>query len=474
MKRSEIFFSVIQVILDWFAIIIAAALAFRIRHINIVQEIIEKRGIYNFSFQEYMYAALVVSVLILIFYAIEGLYKVSSTRKLRNEIYLIIKATTIALVVVIIGFFLQREWFSSRFVIVTAWMLTMGLVSFMHIITKLAQEYLLITRGIGRHRVLLIGSSDKIENIEQIIESKPQLGYYIVDSIPKIDLKKIKDIDLKKGIDEIIINQSEENYDSIEDLYDYCEIKDITYKIIPFSRQVTQFDMDFFAGEPVITLRHTPLDGWGKIIKRIVDIIGSTILLIITSPIILFAAIAVKLEDPDGPIFFKNARIGMNGKEFFVYKIRYMKWKWCTTKSNPNYKKALEYEKELIDKSSIRVGPIYKIKDDPRRMKIGKILEKFSIDEFPQFFNVLKGDMSLVGPRPHQRREVEKYKEYHRRLLTVKPGITGMAQVSGRSDLNFEDEYRLDVYYIENWSLYLDFFILLKTIPAVLKSRKNN
>ncbi len=101
------------------------------------------------------------------------------------------------------------------------------------------------------------------------------------------------------------------------------------------------------------------------------------------------------------------------------------------------------------------------------------ILEKLSIDEFPQFFNVLKGEMSLVGPRPHQKREIDNYKEYHRRLLTIKPGISGMAQVSGRSDLNFEDEYRLDVYYIENWSLYLDFIILFKTIPAVLKIRKN-
>ncbi|KKP81884.1 MAG: Sugar transferase [Candidatus Moranbacteria bacterium GW2011_GWF2_35_54] len=123
---------------------------------------------------------------------------------------------------------------------------------------------------------------------------------------------------------------------------------------------------------------------------------------------------------------------------------------------------------------SVRRGPLYKIKNDPRKTKIGTFIEKYSIDEFPQFFNVFLGDMSLVGPRPHQKREVEKYREYHRRLLTIKPGITGMAQVSGRSDLDFENEYKLDLYYIENWSLRLDIQIIFKTMAILSKRRNNN
>ncbi len=473
MKKSEIIFSIIQVFFDWCAIILAAAMAFHVRHMVTVQQLIKKEGIYNFTFNEYMMGVLFISFLILIFYAIEGLYQVRATRKAKNEIYSIIKGTTIALMVVIIGFFLQREWFSSRFVIVSAWLFIIVAVTLAHSITIYLQKYLLIAKNIGRHRVLLIGKGDKINYISNIIFKRPQLGYSKVASLDSLDIAKIKKIEKKTGIDEIIINEAEFEQKNIQKLYDYCEIKNITYKLIPTYRQSTQFDMDFFADEPIIVLRHTPLDGWGKVLKRIMDIIASSILILLTAPIMIIAAIAVKIEDPDGPIFFKNARIGSQGKEFFVYKIRYMTWKWCTTKDNPNYEEALKYEKELIKKSSIRVGPIYKIQNDPRKMKVGAILEKLSIDEFPQFFNVLKGEMSLVGPRPHQRREVDNYKEYHRRLLTIKPGISGMAQVSGRSDLNFEDEYRLDVYYIENWSLYLDFIILLKTIPAVLKSRKN-
>jgi lipopolysaccharide/colanic/teichoic acid biosynthesis glycosyltransferase len=172
---------------------------------------------------------------------------------------------------------------------------------------------------------------------------------------------------------------------------------------------------------------------------------------------------------------YKNKRVGEDGKEFFVYKFRYMQWKYCITKENPALEEAIAYEQKLIAERNVREGGIlYKIKDDPRRMKIGKFIEKFSLDELPQFWNVLKGDMSLVGPRPHQKREVEQYAEYHRRLLTIKPGITGMAQVSGRSDLSFEDEYRYDVYYIENWSLLMDIQICLKTGLALLKRRKNS
>ncbi len=188
----------------------------------------------------------------------------------------------------------------------------------------------------------------------------------------------------------------------------------------------------------------------------------------------LVIALLIKLEDREGPVIYRNERIGENGKKFFVYKFRYMQWRYCIAKENPHLKEAIAFEKELIAKRNVREGGIlYKIQDDPRKLRVGRFIERFSLDELPQFWNVLRGDMSLVGPRPHQEREVERYAEYHRRLLTIKPGVTGMAQVSGRSDLAFEDEYRLDVFYIENWSLWLDILICLKTAGALLRRRRN-
>ena len=189
-------------------------------------------------------------------------------------------------------------------------------------------------------------------------------------------------------------------------------------------------------------------------------------------------ALLIKIESffekkKGGPIIYKNERIGGAGKKFEVLKFRYMKWDMCTDPNTPEGRQAIEFEKKLIEKRSLKQGPLYKIKNDPRKTRIGAFIERYSIDELPQFFNVLKGEMSLVGPRPHQQREVEKYSEYHRRLLTIKPGVTGLAQVSGRSDLEFEDEYKLDVYYIENWSLWQDIQICLKTVLVLFKRRRN-
>lgn len=474
MKKSEIAFSVIQVFVDLLMIVIGAAFAFWLRGEPQVQELIKKEGLYNFSFEQFMNIALIIAPLILIVYALEGLYNIRATRSFFKEAYSVFKATTVVLVLVMIGFFLQREWFSSRFIIVIAWLLIISFVMAGRLALQLFQRTLLVSKGIGHHRVLLIGLGDNIKNIRETIISSPQLGYRVVGFMDHINMKEIKEVKKYYGIDEIIVHESSVPDDSLLKLYDYCEVHNITFKLIPSLWQATQFKVSIFNGEPIIEINHTPLDGWGKVIKRIFDIVGSTVLIILTSPIMLLIVIIMKIEDPAGPVIFKNARVGANDEEIFVYKFRYLQWKWCTTKKNPNYEDAIDYEKDLIKNSSIKVGPLYKIKNDPRRTKIGVFLEKFSLDELPQFFNVLKGDMSLVGPRPHQAREVCKYHEYHRRLLTITPGITGMAQISGRSDLDFEDEYRLDVYYIENWSLFLDIVILLKTPITLLKGRKNN
>lgn len=184
----------------------------------------------------------------------------------------------------------------------------------------------------------------------------------------------------------------------------------------------------------------------------------------------LIIAIAVRL-DSRGPVIYRNERVGVKGN-FDVLKIRSMKEDYCTGRQFANNHSSLELQEKLIKQKSVRKGPVYKIKDDPRVTSVGRFIRALSLDELPQFFNVLKGEMSLVGPRPHQPIEVAKYARHHKKVLTIKPGITGMAQISGRSDLDFDEEVRLDYYYIENWSILLDLKILLKTPFAVLAKRK--
>ncbi len=475
MKKSELFFSAIQIPADILAIVSAAILSFWIRETSFVIHFFNLRPLSGLvPFEQFLRLVIIMVPFFILIFSTQGLYDIRATRRFWKEVLRVFSATTIALMIVVVAFFLKREWFSSRFIILLAWFLVVFNVSLMRFFLQHIQKWLLKNKGIGVHRTLLIGRNGKIDILKKTIKRNPKLGYKVVDVVDTARIGVIKKIRKNKGIDEIILSDATIPEDDIEKLIDFCAINNIVYRFIPTTLQTAQFEMGVFAGEPIIEIKHTPLDGWGKIIKRIFDILFGSIFAILSLPILAVVAILIKMEDGSGPVIYKNKRVGSDGKEIFVYKLRYFKWKYCIDKKNPNFKNAVEFEKKLIKERSLRKGPLYKIKNDPRRTKIGAIIERFSIDELPQFFNVLKGDMSLVGPRPHQKREVEKYKEYHRRLLTIKPGITGLAQVSGRSDLSFEDEYKLDLYYIENWTLFLDIQIILKTIGVLLKKRKNN
>lgn len=475
-KRSELFFSAIQVPFDAIMIVLAALSAFAIR--NVPEVLALQPKLYSFPLKNYLVAVLFVVPLFILVYALEGLYDLRVTRKFWKEVLKVFSATSIGLVVIIVAIFLKREWFSSRFIILAGWLLATVYVVIGRYILQKIQKSLLKKRGMGAHRVLLIGNNGKMNSIRDLIKKNPYLGYKIVGHIDTGSVRVVREIRGNKGVDEIIICDSSLTDEEQEKLIDYCAINNIAYKFIPTTLQTAKFESGIFNGEPIIEIRHTPLEGWGKILKRIFDIVTSSIFIIILSPLMAIVALLIKIEAlfeerKGGPIIYKNERIGSDGKKIKVYKFRYMKWQFCTDPNTPEGRKAIAYEKKLIAERSIKHGPLYKIKNDPRKTKVGAIIERLSIDELPQFFNVFMGDMSLVGPRPHQEREVAKYNEYHRRLLTIKPGITGMAQVSGRSDLEFEDEYKLDVFYIENWSLWQDIQICLKTAFVLFKKRRN-
>jgi exopolysaccharide biosynthesis polyprenyl glycosylphosphotransferase len=209
------------------------------------------------------------------------------------------------------------------------------------------------------------------------------------------------------------------------------------------------------AGLPLVSVDYPTLTGLPRFLKRCLDIIGSALILLFVSLPLLVVAILIKVTSP-GPVIFTQERIGLNGKPFRVFKFRTM------------VADAESRMPELIKESQEDTTVFFKPRNDPRITRIGRVLRRFSIDEFPQFLNVLRGNMSLVGPRPQVAREVSEYDEWTRRRLLVKPGVTGLWQVSGRNDLSVEDSIRLDLYYVENWSLAGDFVILFRTINAVL------
>jgi lipopolysaccharide/colanic/teichoic acid biosynthesis glycosyltransferase len=251
-----------------------------------------------------------------------------------------------------------------------------------------------------------------------------------------------------------------------------CSIYAVSFaypKILPEVYGISQKE-NFIAWMLVIESTSLKIGAWWRIFKRIFDIVVSSFWIILITPLCIIVALLIKWEDPSGPIIFKNRRTWYGWKEFFLYKFRYMYWKYSIKDAygiSENADSALKYEEELKRTSDSRDGPLYKIKDDPRKTKIGKFIEKLSIDELPQLWNVFVWDMSLVGPRPHQPREVKHYDEHHFQVLTVKPGITWMAQVFWRDKNTFEDEVRYDIYYIEHYSLLLDLLIIWKTFLVI-------
>lgn len=285
----------------------------------------------------------------------------------------------------------------------------------------------------------------------------------IIDIENKIRQRKIDRVLLIANIDE------EEKRQIIK----LCSIYAISFsypKILPEVYWISQKE-NFIAWIVVIESTSLKIWAWWRIFKRFFDIIISSISLLVLTPFLLIIWILIKIEDPEWPIIFKNKRIWLSWKEFYLLKFRYMYWRYCIKDAywvNPNNDEALQFEEKLRETLDNRKWPLYKISNDPRKTRIWRIIEKLSIDELPQLWNVFIWDMSLVGPRPHQPREVEKYNEHHYQVLTIKPGITWMAQVFWRDKNTFEDEVRYDVYYIEHYSLLLDFLIIAKTFLVIL------
>lgn len=472
-SKIQLALNVIKVPLDFIVLILAGLTAYGLRFGETITDI--KPVLFDLPFINFVWLTIIVAAIWILLFALAKLYSFEHI-PVTDEITRIILACSTGMSAVIIYMFFIRELFDSRFIILTGWILSIIFIIIARgLLRKIRQ--ILFRHGIGTNHVVIVGRNKETKDVLVGLQSQPELGMEIVSHIKDItkDLeKKLLQINKKFDIDMIIQTDSSLSRAQSIRLMDFSEANNITFKYAAntFETRTTNIAVDMIAGIPLIHIKKTKLEGWGKVYKRILDFIFSLFLIIILSPLLLLIAIVIKF-DSRGPVIYKNERMSKEGP-FNVYKFRSMYAQFSIGKQFENttdQKKALEVEKELIKKKSERKGPVYKIIHDPRRTHVGRFLERTSLDELPQLFNVLIGNMSLVGPRPHQPREVEKYKGYQKHVLDIKPGITGLAQISGRSDLNFDDEVKLDTYYIENWSMRLDFWIILKT-PWIVLTRK--
>jgi len=453
MKKSELMFGALLVPVDFLMFLTAGIAAYLLRVSPLIVQWRPVLFALNLSFQRYFILLILVSFFGILVFAVSGLYSIKPQKKLFKEFFRIMVAISATLLAIILYIFFSRELFESRFIILMAWIFAIVFVSLGRFLIKKIQRYLVGRYNFGIHYVVIIGKDKMSGKIINEINNHPDLGYRILKHFSVLEIDKIKSFIKKSrlGVDEVILASPRYERGEVLEILDFCEEHRIGFKFVPnlFQTMTINIELDTFDAAPLIEIKRTPLDGWGKIIKRWIDFLGAFAGLILLSPLFLFVAIIIKI-DSNGPVFVSLKRISQR-KEFRLYKFRSM------------IKDAEIIKKDLLKHNERKDGPLFKIKNDPRITKVGQFLRKSRLDELPQLINVLNGEMSLVGPRPHQPDEIAKYDKHHKKVLLIKPGITGMAQISGSSNLFFEEEVKLDTYYIENWSPKRDIYILLKT-----------
>jgi exopolysaccharide biosynthesis polyprenyl glycosylphosphotransferase len=321
-----------------------------------------------------------------------------------------------------------------------------------------------------RRRAVLVGSGRQIEDVahaltDEVHAKVEMVGFISLTPRPNNGLRSLGRIeDLPAVLDahrvqEVIIADPDFPEERAVDLVDQCHRRGVTVRIAPSTMEILIQRAEFVPGAsvPLFELRPPVFDGFDYAVKRTFDLVVAIVLLIVLSPLLAACALAVALTSR-GPVLYRSSRPGIGGVPFACIKFRTMR-----TDSE-----RLQAELEAINEAS---GPLFKIRADPRLTPVGRLLRRYSLDELPQLLNVLKGQMSLVGPRPLPQRDFDRLEEWHKKRYLVLPGMTGLWQVSGRSELDFDDLVRLDFLYLERWSVGLDLAILLKTIPAVLSGK---
>jgi exopolysaccharide biosynthesis polyprenyl glycosylphosphotransferase len=403
----------------------------------------------------------------------------------------VFKATAIASLLIVALTFLYRGGFQfrafsySRSVFVADFVLALFAYVSLRLLIRSVQTFAR-RRDVNLIPTLVVGRGPEAALCISEMRERPSLGYRVIgvvengplgrdvpdsfEGVPLVsDLKGLPEAILESGANEVIITDPTVSGDALFDVMIRCGRRPgVEFRIAPslFNCLPRKTEIDQIGALPMIRLFREPLSNAARISKRAFDILIALFALAILSPLWIVVALLIKL-DSKGPVFYKQERVGMDGRLFLFYKFR-------TMRAGADDATHREYLKQYIaGDDATNLGevekPVYKLRGDERITRLGRLLRRLSLDELPQLFNVLRGDMSIVGPRPPIPYEVEAYKLWHRKRLDMKPGLTGLWQVSGRNRLPFEEMVRLDVFYIENWSMLLDLKILLRTLPVMLR-----
>jgi exopolysaccharide biosynthesis polyprenyl glycosylphosphotransferase len=409
------------------------------------------------------WAPLAILVTLLLF-ARSGLY---SDRAVRPGFTRVVASLVQVTFIVLVYALVQGQEFSSFYIFYGSLFFALVYVSTFRWLFDRATGWALRAAGYKR-RAVIVGKGDQIDAVAHALGggSDPPLdpvGFVSLTPRPENGLRNLGSLDALEDcfdqIDEVLIADPDFPQEEAVDLVDRCHRHGVRVRVAPSTMEILMDRVEFIPGQtvPLFELKPPVFEGVDFVLKRGFDIVVAVLLVLFLSPILLAAVIAVKLGSR-GPVIYRSMRPGIGGVPFACFKFRTM------------YEDADERQAAL-EGSNEKAGAIFKMRHDPRVTPIGRSLRRWSIDELPQLFNVLRGEMSLVGPRPLPERDYARLEDWHRKRYLVLPGMTGLWQVSGRAELDFDELVRLDFLYLERWSVFLDLSILLKTIPAVFRAR---
>lgn len=470
-KRPHNTWLALKPLVDAVLIVLAFGIAYLVRyHLQWVREV---EPAYWVPFSVYLPSVALLTGILVAAYWLEGAYREERGRLFFDEFAVVFRGTVTGIAVMIVIVFLVWPNYYSRLIFGYAGAATLLLLG----IGRAIERYVVgwrRRRGLGVDRVLIIGAGEVAHSIMRTVCARPDLGYQVVGFLdtdpsrastnigPFQALGTLDNLDEAMDantIDEVIITLPWTMHGRIQRLMAECERHGVPVRIVPdlFQMTLSKVEVDNLNGIPLMGIREPVLRDWQVLTKRALDVVLAGLGLIVLSPIILVTAVAIRLDSP-GPVVFRQKRIGKGGAEFTCFKFRSM---------------CVDAEARIADLKchNEATGPLFKMRQDPRRTRVGRLLRRTSLDELPQLWNVLRGEMSVIGPRPALGSEVREYATWHRRRLEVAPGITGLWQVSGRSDLTFDEGVLLDVYYIENWSVAMDTKVILRTVPHLLFGR---
>lgn len=476
MKRSEIFFTILLLPIDFIAILAALIFSYYLRD-KITDHPENFQTVANFfqfdavaelpSFTAYWHFSLLLTILFIVIFALSGLYVIRTAHLGFRELPKIIYSASAAISAIILISFFLRIFLLPRLVILFVWIFTILFVSILRLIIRLIQRNL-FRFDIGVIRIGVLGDSQAANNAENQIKNLKLRGFIFRKRYKIGDCALLKEDMQNQKIDQIIISDESLSDQSLKEIYEFSINHHIKFSYIPSlfelstSSRTTVRDL---YGMPIVEIKPTSLDGWGRVLKRFFDIVFSLAVIILLSPVFILVIILQKVLEP-GPSIFKHKRVGIGGKKIDVYKFRSMKFEWCDSTIKDDISGFERFQQYLAQHPKARQEwqKTHKLKKDPRITSFGIFLRKSNLDELPQFFNVLFGQISLVGPRPIVESEREKFGEQAGRIFAIKPGLTGLWQVSGRNELSYDERVRLNVYYVENWSFWLDVVIIGRTI----------